>query len=54
MYGGVIGCTRFGLVVMDLMLLGFIMEVEFNSVVTYIQEVGFEKRQKVSGRGLDR
>ena len=39
---------------MELMLLGFILEVEINSVVSYVQEVGFGRGQRVSGTGLDR
>lgn len=35
MYRGAIGSTMFRPVVMELMLLGFILGVEFNSVVTF-------------------
>lgn len=41
-------------VVVDLTMLGFILELEMKSVVSYIQEVGFGRGQEVSGTGLDR
>lgn len=41
-------------VVVDLTLLGFILELEMKTVVSYIQEVGFGRGQEASGAGLDR
>lgn len=49
-----IGCTRLRLVVVELTLLLFILDVEISSVVSYVQEVGVGRGQKVRGTGLER